>query len=197
MADHRGVTFERIRYFSPELQEFRRAFGSRRQVYVKINPANLEYILVQPAHGLPWIRVQAVDLSYARNRSLLQHQICRKAGNEMFGEDNVSAWERGQAELSALIHDTVRVANSINLMSLAAKAWGLGTQHVTDALDHDGHLTAMAGPFTGQRLAPPMTVLNTFPGSAASGVFIPERPELIFPEAAPPSFDADLSLGGR
>lgn len=85
--DHRGVRFANLRYHSAELQAFRRRYGDKLAVEVKVDPSNLAVIHARlPNTNSGWVRAEAMLLPYAQNLSLHRHQLNQKNARELFGE---------------------------------------------------------------------------------------------------------------
>lgn len=193
--DHRGVIFESMRYHSDELQDLRRRHGSNLRAQVRINPADLEFVLVRYDRNDIWARARAIDWEYARGRSLRQHLECKKYAKSKFGSDSIDDLQHALFSLNALISESVLVAQTISTNTLLAKTWGLGSNHVTAALDLAGNLGPVGGPFLGHSIGP-MRMENIV-GPAAGIIPAAAAPKLITSAAHPiPKFIGDLSLGG-
>lgn len=194
--DHRGVVFESLRYHSEELQCLRSHFGANIKVRIRINPADLEYVLVQFRSNTPWVRARALDWRYARGRSLRQHLLCKKEAKARFNEDSIGALELAQFELAARIQEAILIAQSISFNSFVAKTWGLGSNHITNALDERGSLGIVGGPFAGQPIAP-ISVSQVL-GPPVADPIVPQRSPLIATNSQPvPKFVSDLSLRSK
>jgi hypothetical protein len=188
-VDHRGVWYEGLRYYSPEIDYLRREFGAHTKVAIKTNPADLEYVLVRPRPDAPWFRVQAVDDGYARGRSLVQHKACRKATKAVRGNDTVVGWLEAQQRLKHALAEILVASKSMTGNRLAAKFFGIGTQHVTAAIDHHGLIS------TPQNLIGPGMVQQ--PQSLLPDLRTPTRVIRCSSSDPLPVFEADLSLKSR
>jgi hypothetical protein len=184
-CDHRGIHYESIRYYSAELDCLRNEFGAHTKVAIKVNPADLEYLLVRARPDAPWFRVQAVDVSYARGRSLMQHQACRKAALSVRSSDNVEGWLEAQSRLRHALHEVLAASSSISMNRVAAKLWGIGTQHITAALDHNGHIARSVPHAPGLSQTPRQLTDRSEPMQVIDAG---ETTEIAV-------YDADLSLG--
>lgn len=205
--DHHGVTFRKVLYYSDGLHAFRRRYGHKAKVKVKIDPSNLSVIHIFEPRERFWIRVEANDKRYTQNLSLHRHELNLKFANERYGRDNAEALQAAQWELQQLIADALPMALSIRTNTLIARTFGIGTQHIFNNLDTDGSLGPLSGPFAGQPLNPCQTPASARPQPAAelpaqpvpmvgtpSPPVTPARPKRIQREI--PLYDADLSLGG-
>ena len=153
--DHRGVRFANLRYHSPDLHALRRRHGDKLAVEVKVDPSNLAVVHARlPDSDLGWVRAEATDLSYAQNLSLHRHQLNQRNAREQFGDESAASLRKAQDRLHKLIAEALPAALSIRSNSLIARVLGIGTQHVFNNLDHDGELTGLSGPFSGDTLSP-------------------------------------------
>lgn len=150
--DHRGVVYENLWYHSEELQGLRIRDGHTQHVRVKVNPIDLDAVHVFDATRRLWVRANARDADYASGLSLHRHKLNLK--NAAPGPITIQRLREAEARLRELIADAAQVTLSIQTAELAARATGLGTHHIFNHLDIDGHLGPLSGAFEGQRLSP-------------------------------------------
>lgn len=203
-VDHRGVTFRGLSYYSDGLHAFRRQYGRRTKVRVKIDPSNLSVIHVFEPKERFWIRVEALNKHYTQGLSLHRHELNLKWANERYGREDIDALQQAQWDLQQLISDALPMALSIRTNTLIARTFGVGTQHIFNNLDLNGNLGPLSGPFTGQSLNPFQEQASTSapPTPAArppeGGVRADAPPAPILaerPKRTIPVYDADLSIG--
>ena len=186
--DHRGVVFEGLRYHSPELHALRKQYGERLDVEVKIDPSDLSRVHARIDRKSPWVRATASN-SYVDNLSLHRHQLNLRNARERFGDASLNSLRQAEAILRETIATALPAAESIRTNQQIARALGIGTQNIFSALNHDGELGELRGPYAGERLNP-----FAEPKGAA-----PEAPPLsrsLKPTRIIPDFHADRSLGG-
>jgi hypothetical protein len=195
--DHRGVVYQHLRYYSEEVHQLRRELGDKLSVTVKLDPSDLGSVHVLDPRRNYWIKADALDPSYAKGLSLYRHELNLSFAREKYGATSMEALMRAEIGLQEIIADSLPLALSIRANSQIARTLGIGTQHVFNNLDHDGSLSALTGPFTGQ-------ALNPFEPPKLSALrFSPDLPvENLGDHATPrrrdiPDFDADSSLTGR
>lgn len=150
--DHRGVVYEGLWYHSDELQALRIRDGHTQQRRVKVNPSDLTAVHVFDERRNLWLRAEARDRDYAAGLSLHRHKLNLK--NAAPGPITIQRLREAEARLRELIADAAKVTLSIQTAGLAARATGVGTQHIFNHLDVDGRLGALSGPFQGQSLNP-------------------------------------------
>ncbi|MFN4277054.1 MAG: Mu transposase C-terminal domain-containing protein [Ferrovibrio sp.] len=205
MLDHRGVVFQKIRYYSDDLHIFRYRHGDRVRVRVKVDPSDLRHIHIWEPREKAWIKAEAI-LSmrrYAQGLSLHRQKINLKRARETYGSDNAESLLRAEADIQALISESLPMALSIRSNNLIARAVGIGTQNLFDNLDADGNLGALTGPFAGKSLNPFSEPTNpgeiawtasVKPSEAASNVEKIDKPRAV---RNIPKMSADLSLTRR
>lgn len=184
--DHRGVVFEGLRYHSPELHALRKRHGDRLDVELKIDPSDLSRVHARIDRKSPWIRAAAAN-SYVDNLSLHRHQLNLRNARERFGDTSVNSLRQAEAFLRETIATAMPAAESIRTNQQIARTLGIGTQNIFSALDHDGELGSLRGPYAGERLNP-----FTSPQVAAHEAPVRRSPK---PKRVIPNFDADRSLG--
>ena len=185
--DHRGVVFEGLRYHSPELHALRKRHGERLDVEVKIDPSDLSRVHARIDRKSPWIRAAAAN-SYVDNLSLHRHQLNLRNARERFGDTSINSLRQAEAFLRETIATAMPAAESIRTNQQIARTLGIGTQNIFSALNHDGELGALRGPYTGERLNPfttPKVAAHDAPPISRS-----PKPRRIIPD-----FEADQSLG--
>ena len=154
-VDHRGIVYQNLRYYSEALHEFRRRHGNRLgrgSVRVKVNPNDLGRIHVWEPTEQCWLPVDAIRRDYAKGLTLHCHQLYLKHARESYKSRDVESLCRSKQDLQAMISDALPLVLSMRANTSIARALGIGTQHIFDHLDHDGHLGQLSGPFAGQRL---------------------------------------------
>lgn len=101
--DHRGVSYDRILYNSPELQALRTQHGPKLQVTIRIHDADISHIYVVDPKTKELIEVPAVNQDYTRGLSRWSHKaIIRFAKSELSCADDKSLRE-ARARIDALI----------------------------------------------------------------------------------------------
>lgn len=150
--DHRGVLYEHLWYHSEELQELRVREGHTQHPRVKVNPNDLKAVHVFDERRRLWVRANARDADYATGLTLHRHTLNLKNGAP--GPVTIQKLRESEARLRSMIAEAAQVILSIQTAGLAARATGVGTQHIFNHLDVDGHLGALSGPFQGQTLNP-------------------------------------------
>lgn len=186
--DHRGVVFEGLRYHSPELHALRKQYGERLDVEVKIDPSDLSRVHARIDRKSPWVRATASN-SYVDNLSLHRHQLNLRNARDRFGDTSLNSLRQAEAMLRETIATALPAAESVRTNQQIARTLGIGTQNIFSALNHDGELGELRGPYAGERL-------NPFAEPKGSA---PEAPPLsrgLKPKRIIPDFHADRSLGG-
>lgn len=105
VVDHRGVTLNRIWYNSEDLVEMRKRHGDRiRDVIVRVNPDNLESVMVEDPKTREVFDVPAVDREYASGLTLSAHrEIRRYALQREYDDTDTEDLRRARAELREMI----------------------------------------------------------------------------------------------
>lgn len=154
--DHRGITYESIRYFSDDLQAFRYQFGGNKKVRVKVNPSDLGKVHVWLPVEKAWIAASVVpQMAYrAEGRSLHCVQKINSHATRLFDRIDDDTWRHAQWDLQKLIDRALEDALSIQTNSRIARFQGHGTDNLLGALDADGELGPLKGPYKGKRLNP-------------------------------------------
>lgn len=79
---HRGIEFESLLYYSPEIHELRRQEGANLEVEIRVDESDIGSIYVLwPKFSKP-IEVPAIELEYAKGLSLWVHRVNRKRQRE-------------------------------------------------------------------------------------------------------------------
>lgn len=185
--DHRGVVFLNIRYYSAELHRLRLRDGDKLMVTVKVNPTNLDYLHVRDPRSQSWIRVDAVDRTYAAGLSLHRQELNAKTSRERRGHVDMDGLRAANVELARLIADSLPIAASIQSNNAIARALGVGTQNLFGSLDQDGRLGELTGPFVGKTLNPLTVATGPKPPAKEQSTPRPERRPV-------PTLRADRSL---
>jgi hypothetical protein len=150
--DHRGVVYEHLWYHSEELQELRVREGHTQHPRVKVNPNDLQVVHVFDERRRLWVRAKARDADYATGLTLHRHTLNLK--NAAPGPVTIQRLREAEAWLRGMIAEAAQMTLSIQTAGLAARATGIGTQHIFNHLDVDGHLGPFSGPLQGQSLNP-------------------------------------------
>jgi putative transposase len=101
---HYGIELEGLKYNGPELGELRRRIGPGAKVELTFDPGDLGRInVLDPKRGA-YIRVPAVDQTYAQGLSLWQHRVIRRySRNQLKGRTDLVALAEAKAEIRALV----------------------------------------------------------------------------------------------
>jgi len=104
---HYGIELEGLRYNSGELGELRRRMGTNPKLELTFDPGDLGHINVLEPYNGSYIRVPALDSSYAARLSLWQHRVIRRyTQQQLAGRTDVIALSQAKAEIRALVdHD--------------------------------------------------------------------------------------------
>ena len=212
--DHRGVRFVNIWYVSEELHEIRRACGQVLDVRISINPIDLGKVHAWHPKAECWVPAYSTK-GEGKGISLHMWKLLEQVKRSKAWTDD-DATLRAMSFMHEIIGDCVRHAQSVRIGSLAARAVGLGTEHVFSHLDHDGNLGALTGPFQGRPINPFSAVKPEILTPPPPKLVLPEKPIVLRspaiasppvpsapledvpkPRRSIPSIAADRSLGGQ
>src|SRR5271157_2692677 len=100
---HYGIELEGLKYHSPELGELRRRMGTGAKVELTFDPGDLGHInVLDPLNGA-YIRIPAVDQTYAKGLSLWQNKVIRRyAKCQLNARTDMVALAQAKAEIRAL-----------------------------------------------------------------------------------------------
>lgn len=139
----------------------RRQHGATGDVWVRIHPNNLEYILFSFNPYGQWARAWSKDPAYTHNLSLEQHEIIRKATKDLFGEVNMMRLLEGRAYLADAIAESLNQARTLTDVTQLCKIMGIGSDVITERVQVDGTIPNRPQP-TGALVSP--TLNNTHAG---------------------------------
>ncbi len=101
---HYGIELEGLKYNGPELGELRRRTGPTVKVELTFDPGDLGQIHVLDPVKRVYIRVPALDQTYANGLSFWQNRVIRRyAQHELGGRADIVALAQAKAEIRALI----------------------------------------------------------------------------------------------
>jgi len=100
---HYGIELEGLKYNSEELGSLRRRIGTAK-VEVTFDPGDLGHVNVLDAPKGAYVRVPALDQSYAKGLSLWQHKVIRRyAQHQLNARTDIVALAQAKAEIRALV----------------------------------------------------------------------------------------------
>jgi hypothetical protein len=101
---HYGIELEGLKYNGPELGELRRRIGPVVKVELTFDPGDLGHIHVFDRQKATYVRVPAVDQSYASGLTLWQHRVIRRyAQCRLKARTDHVALAQAKAEIRALV----------------------------------------------------------------------------------------------
>lgn len=101
---HYGVELEGLKYNSIELGELRRRMGTSFKAELTFDPSDLSHINLLDPHKGNYIRVPALNQTYANRLSLWQHKVIRRYAQERLNaRTDILALAQAKAEIRALI----------------------------------------------------------------------------------------------
>ncbi len=102
---HKGIELYGLLYNSYELTALRRKYGTKLDVEVRVDPADLGKIVVLSADKREMFVAAALNAEYASGMSVWQHKVCKRfAANQMDAYDP-SSWLEAKARIATLIDD--------------------------------------------------------------------------------------------
>lgn len=176
--DHNGISFLDLDYYSDEVGVMRRQHGATGDVWVRINPSNLEYVLFSFNPQGPWARAWSKDPAYTHNLSLAQHEIIRKATKDLFGQVNMTRLLEGRAYLADAIAESLNQATTFTDIAQLCRIMGIGSDVITNRVRVDGTIPDRS-PTTGALVSPTLsnTPAGLLPAPKQSSTPTPETEE--------------------
>lgn len=102
---HKGIELYGLLYNSYELTALRRKHGTKLDVEVRVDPADLGKIVVLSPDKRQMFVAAALNAEYASGMSAWQHKVCKRfAANQMDTYDP-SSWLEAKARIATLIDD--------------------------------------------------------------------------------------------
>lgn len=135
---HKGIRCNRLDYNSAEMVDWRRQYGDKLKVEIRIDESNLGHIHVKHPEASCYVKVPALNRQYAEGISLWQHNVFRNFAIRHLGKDDPTSWARASVEISEIIQrETLgkkRRSNSKLGRFQEASKTGRKDQSVTPAL---------------------------------------------------------------
>lgn len=100
---HKGIRRNQLDYNSAEMVDWRRQYGDKLSVEVRIDDSNLGHIHVKHPETSSYVEVPAINKQYAEGISLWQHKVFRNFAIQRLGKDDPAAWARASVEIAEII----------------------------------------------------------------------------------------------
>lgn len=84
---HKGIEHDSLFYNSPELRAVRAQFGAEIRVEVRVNDADIGFVIVVAPDGKTLVRVPAIDTEYAMGLTRWQHRVCKRYQARMLEDE--------------------------------------------------------------------------------------------------------------
>lgn len=78
VLDHEGIEFDCLIYNSLDMRVMRSKLGAKLKVSIRVNDEDVSFIYVHVPKTEVWVRVPALDFSYAEGMTRWQHARCKK-----------------------------------------------------------------------------------------------------------------------
>lgn len=125
---HYGIDFESLRYNSRELSLLRRELKDDNRVKIKFDPSDIGKIFVFDPFKEVYIVAPCLDLQYASNKTLFQHQMIKKHAAQNFDSTDVDALMHAEKRIQEIIEQERLVTKSIRRASKKARYRNVGQQ---------------------------------------------------------------------
>ncbi|WP_297810810.1 Mu transposase C-terminal domain-containing protein [uncultured Methylophaga sp.] len=125
---HYGVDFESLRYNSRELSLLRRKLKDGNKVKIKYDPSDIGQIFVFDPFKEVYIVAPCLDLQYASNKTLFQHQMIKKYAAQNFDSTDIDALMHAEKRIQEIIENERQVTKSIRRASKKARYRNVGQQ---------------------------------------------------------------------
>jgi putative transposase len=156
---HKGIELYGLLYNSYELTAFRRRHGTKLDVEVRVDPADLGKIVVLSADKREMFVAAALNAEYASGMSAWQHKVCKRFAASQMDAYDPSSWLEAKARIATLIDDELAHKKQSTRARIArykgdAKLLAKGDAAVTK----DAHAPTTTTPVILTPSTPPMTV---------------------------------------
>jgi putative transposase len=125
---HYGIDFESLRYNSRELSLLRRELKDTNKVKMKYDPSDIGQIFVFDPVKEVYIVVPCLDLQYASNKTLFQHQMIKKYAAQNLNSTDIDALMYAQQRIQQIIEEEKLVTQKIKRASKKARYGNVGQQ---------------------------------------------------------------------
>ena len=140
--DQNSISYEGMRYRSPDLQALRMSRGDVLKVTVKVNPTDLSYVYVLDRSNHTWIRAAVAPEweQYTQGLSLHMHKLLWPQARHRYETVGPEQLIEARVDMSKLINRALLEAQSLKANRLIARAMGIGTQNIFGNLSPSGEL---------------------------------------------------------